>query len=81
MTIDQIRQHVEAWEKADLAISKGKSYTIDGLTYYRPDAEQVRENLDYWQRRLLAALKGGRGSIRREQGIIDDFGGCKPCKN
>lgn len=78
MRLEDIRAHVERWEAADLAISRGKSYTIDGLTYYRPDAEQVRAQLDYWTRRLAAAMRG-RGSIRRENGIIDDVGGCKLC--
>lgn len=78
MRLEDIRAHVERWEAADLAISRGKSYTIDGLTYYRQDADQVRAQLDYWTRRLAQALRG-RGSIRRETGIIDDFGGCKLC--
>lgn len=79
MRLEQLRAHVALWEAADAAISKGKSYTIDGLTYYRQDAEQVRAMLDYWTRRLAAAMRGRGGSIRREAGIIDDFGGCKLC--
>ena len=78
MKIADIRAHVAQWEAADAAISKGKSYTIDGLTYYRQDAEQVRQNLEYWTRRLAAVMRGG-GSIRREPGIIDDIGGCHLC--
>lgn len=78
MRLEEIRAHVERWEAADLAISRGKSYTIDGLTYYRQDADQVRAQLDYWTRRLAQAMRG-RGSIRRETGIIDDIGGCKLC--
>ena len=78
MRLEDIRAHVERWEAADLAISRGKSYTIDGLTYYRQDAEQVRAQLDYWTRRLAQAMRG-RGSIRRETGIIDDIGGCNLC--
>lgn len=78
MRLEEIRAHVAAWEAADLAISRGKSYTIDGLTYYRQDAEQVRAQLDYWTRRLAAAMRG-RGSIRRTTGIIDDIGGNPIC--
>ena len=78
MRLEEILAHVERWEAADLAISRGKSYTIDGLTYYRQDADQVRAQLDYWTRRLAQAMRG-RGSIRRETGIIDDIGGCKLC--
>lgn len=79
MRLEDIRAHVERWEAADLAISRGKSYTIDGLTYYRTDAEQVRAQLDYWTRRLAQALRGRGSSIRRETGIIDDLGGPHLC--
>lgn len=79
MRLEEIRAHVERWEAADLAISRGKSYTIDGLTYYRQDADQVRAQLDYWTRRLAAAMRGRSSSIRRETGIIDDIGGRKLC--
>lgn len=76
MTIDQLKAHVARWEAADLAIAKGKSYTIDGMTYTRQDADRVREQLEYWTRRLAACLRG-RGSIRRQTARIDDIGGCK----
>lgn len=79
MRLEEIRAHVERWEAADLAISRGKSYTIDGISYYRQDAEHVRAQLDYWTRRLAQALRGRGSSIRRETGIIDDIGGCKLC--
>lgn len=79
MRLEQLRAHVAQWEAADLAISKGKSYTLDGISYTRQDAEQVRAMLDYWTRRLAAAMRGRGGSIRREAGIIDDIGGGKLC--
>ena len=79
MRLEEIRAHVAQWEAADAAISKGKAYTIDGMSYTRQEAEQVRAMLDYWTRRLAAAMRGRGGSIRREAGIIDDFGGCHLC--
>ena len=73
MRIDDIRAQCERWESASAAIAKNKSYTIDGLTYTRQDADQVREMLDYWTKRLAAALTAGQ-SIRRQQARLHDWG-------
>lgn len=61
MKISDIKAHLAKWEAADLAISRGKSYTVDGLTYTRQDASAVRDQLDYWRMRLAMAMRGGRG--------------------
>lgn len=74
MTIEEIRKQLDAWEAADRAISKGKSYTIDNLTYDRQDAAEVRKAIEYWTKRLLAVMRRG-GSIRRQQTIFHDVGG------
>lgn len=74
MTIEEIRKQLDAWEAADRAISKGKSYTIDGLTYEKQDASEVRKAVEYWTKRLLAVMRRG-GSIRRQQTIFHDVGG------
>lgn len=61
MKLSEIKAHLEKWEAADLAISRGKSYTIDGLTYYRQDAQAVRDQLEYWRLRCALLLRKGRG--------------------
>lgn len=61
MTRDEIKAHLDAWLAADLAITKGKAYTIDGLTYTRQDAAAVRDQIAYWQNRLNALLNAGSG--------------------
>lgn len=74
MTIEEIRKQLDAWEAADRAISKGKSYIVDGLCYTRQDAAEVRKAIEYWTKRLLAVMRRG-GSIRRQQTIFHDVGG------
>lgn len=74
MRIEEIREHLERWQAADLAVSKGKSYTIDGLTYTRQDAQAVRDQLDYWAQRLAAVLRGGCG-VRRQAARVIEYGG------
>lgn len=73
MRIDQLRQMVETWEKAAAAVAQNKSYTIDGVSYTRADAEQVRYMLQYWTQRLSRALGCSR-SISVQQGVSRDFG-------
>lgn len=74
MKIQEIREHLARWEAASDAIAKGKSYTIDGLTYYRQDADRVREMLDYWTKRLAGALRIARGGVSVQQGATRDLG-------
>jgi hypothetical protein len=61
MTRAEIEAHIKKWEAADLAISQGKSYTVDGLTYTRQDASAIRDQLEYWRMRLAMLLRAGRG--------------------
>lgn len=61
MKRSEIEAHIKKWEAADLAISQGKSYTVDGLTYTRQDASAIRDQLEYWRMRLAMLLRAGRG--------------------
>lgn len=59
MTIDQLRVQIDKWEAASMAVSKGKSYTIDGLTYTRQDVSAIQSQLDALYSRLACLLRGG----------------------
>lgn len=50
MTQSTAQAHLDAWEAADLAIASGKSYTINGRQLTRADAQEVRDQITYWQR-------------------------------
>ncbi len=52
MTLDDVKKQLAAWEAADLAASKGQSYSVDGLSLTRVDAELITKKIDYWQRKL-----------------------------
>lgn len=64
MQAEQIKKHLELWYEADLAVTRGKSYTIDGLTYTRQDAAVIRDQIDYWESRLRYAMGRRAISIR-----------------
>lgn len=74
MRIEEIREHMEKWQAADLAVSRSKSYTIDGLVYTRQDAQAIRDQINYWAQRLAAVLRGGCG-VRRQAARVIEYGG------
>ena len=59
MTIKQLRAQIDLWETAAAAVSKGKSYTVDGLTYTRQDLSAIQDRLDALYSRLACVLRGG----------------------
>lgn len=57
MTREEALEHYRAWLAADAAIARNKSYTVDGLTVTRQDAETIRKQIAYWEK-ILAAFDG-----------------------
>lgn len=59
MTVDQLRAQIDLWETAAASVAKGKSYTVDGLTYTRQDVAAIQSQLDALYSRLACLLRGG----------------------
>lgn len=59
MTITELRAQIDKWEAAAAAVSAGKSYTVDGLTYVRQDASAIQSRLDALYSRLACVMRGG----------------------
>lgn len=59
MTVDELRAQIDKWEQASVAVSRGKSYTIDGLVYTRQDVSAIQGQLDRLYARLACLLRGG----------------------
>ena len=57
-TLDEARQHLQAWLEADLAVSRGQEYRIGGRSLTRADASVIAERIQFW-RREVARLKAG----------------------
>lgn len=49
MTATIAQTHLDAWLAADLAVAKGKSYSIQGRSLTRVDAMEIRGQIAYWQ--------------------------------
>lgn len=59
MRIEELRADIDKWEAAAAAVSKSKSYTVDGLTYTRQDLALIEKMLEDLYSRLACVLRGG----------------------
>lgn len=39
-----------AWRTADTAVQGGQSYSVDGLSLQRTDADLITRKINYWQK-------------------------------
>lgn len=64
MTSATAQTHLDAWLAADLAVSRNQSYSIDNRSLNRANAEEIRGQIAYWQRKVnqLLALETGQGN-------------------
>ena len=59
MRIDELRANIEKWEAAADAVSRNKSYVVDGLSYTRQDLASIEKILEGLYARLACVLRGG----------------------
>ena len=59
ITLDQAQEHLEAWLEAELEITTHQSYQLGSRTLTLANLEEVREQIDYWDKKVaeLAALE------------------------
>ena len=60
-TLDQCQSHLDAWLEADLAVSKGQSYTIGKRVLTRVNAIEISRNIKIWEDRLQQAKRRSSG--------------------
>lgn len=63
-TLDQARQHLNAWLEAELAVSTGQRYRIGSRELTRADLPEIAERIRFWSNEV-ARLESGRGSGAR----------------
>ncbi len=54
MTEAEAQINLDNWLTADTAIQKGQSYSVDGLSVTRADAETITAKINYWQKQVNA---------------------------
>lgn len=63
ITLEQAQTRLTDWLEADAAVARNQSYAINGRTLTRANAKEIRDNIDYWDRKVSeigARAAGGR---------------------
>lgn len=61
--LERARLHLDAWYKAELAISTGQSYTIGSRNVTRANLGEVMKQIEYWKNQVN--LLENYGGVRR----------------
>jgi len=69
LTLTQAQTALDAWIAADLAVAKGQSYSMNGRTLTLSNVKEVREQIQYWERRV-ATLQSAN---QNQQATLADF--------
>lgn len=64
ITLEQAQAQLDAWLAASLATSGSQSYEIAGRKLTRADAGEIRDNIDYWERKVRDLGAPQRRGIR-----------------
>jgi hypothetical protein len=60
---------LDAWIAADLAVAKGQSYSMNGRSLTMSNAKEIREQIQYWERRLATL----QSTNQNQQAALADF--------
>jgi hypothetical protein len=69
VTLTHAKAALDAWLAADLAVAKGQSYSMNGRSLTLANSREIREQIQYWERRV-AALES---ATQNQQAALADF--------
>ncbi|GHV43134.1 hypothetical protein FACS189490_13130 [Clostridia bacterium] len=64
INLQTANEHLNAWLDAELALSSAQSYTIGTRTLTRANLAQVREQIKYWEGKVVEAESAAKGRGR-----------------
>ena len=70
ITSTQALAALDAWVAADLAVAKGQSYTMNGRSLTLANVKEIREQIQYWERRVVAFSQTVQ---QNQQAALADF--------
>jgi hypothetical protein len=70
LTLQQAQSALDAWIAADLAVAKGQSYSMNGRSLTLANTRDIREQIQYWERRVVAFQQTASQS---QQAALADF--------
>lgn len=65
MTIERAKTHLDAWYKAELAVSTGQSYSIGSRSLTRANLSEIRKQIEYWEKRVATFSEKKRRRAKR----------------
>lgn len=65
-TLETAKKHLNAWLKAELAVTTGQSYQIGSRALTRANLNQIREEIKYWRNEVgkIETIQNRRGRNR-----------------
>lgn len=77
ITADIAKKHLEAWLEAELTVTSGQSYTLTstngGRTLTRANLTEIRNSIEYWEKKLKEAEAKGKSRSRIYRGVPRDW--------
>jgi hypothetical protein len=64
VSLVQAKEMLSNWLAADVATSKGQSYSIDGVQVTRVDARTITEKIKYYSGLVRSLERGGSRVVR-----------------
>jgi hypothetical protein len=66
ITLEIAQKHLNAWLEAELIVTTGQSYTIGSRVLTRANLTEIRNEIDYWNKKVVALdnAKKARGRNR-----------------
>lgn len=69
ITLEAAQEHLEEWMEAELEVTTHQSYQLGSRTLTMADLGDIRQTIDYWEKKVAALLtaqsNGGRSRVRR----------------
>lgn len=62
LTLEEALIHYRAWLDAELAVSTGQAYSINGRSLTRVHISEIRQQVVYWQNKVAMLQNGRRGA-------------------
>ena len=65
ITIRQAQNKLDGWMAADDAVQGGQGYTMGTRTLTRANAQEIRDNIVFWEKKVIDLSNGGGISLTK----------------
>jgi hypothetical protein len=72
ITLALAQQNLDAWLAASAAVARNQSYEIDGRRLMRADAAEIRNQIEFWDRKVKELTPIAGGGQRRVRYLVPE---------